>query len=99
MRAFRDFAPKEFREHVRGLFFKPVRPKRESVKKAPKPFTWRVNQKGTLCLRVNREPKWMTREEVEAIAKEAKLPLATVWNKAFGKKSKIKLGEPDATQT
>lgn len=64
-KAFEEFTPSEFKAHVISLYHKPE-PKRAKPKEK-KPYTFHVNKKGTLSLRINREPKWLTAQEIESI--------------------------------
>lgn len=89
-----EFTPAEYKAHVCSLYSKPVPKER----KALTPYVWRLNKKGTLCLRVNRKPKWLSREEIDAIAKESKLPANEVWAKVTAKKSKIKISTAEAEE-
>ena len=73
VKAFNEFTPAEFKAHVKLLFFK--KEKKGAEIKVKKPFTWNRNKKGTLILRVNRKPKWITEEEFTQIAHESGEPL------------------------
>lgn len=89
---FNQYTPEDYKEYVRSLY-KPrkVRPARSLIKKAKKPvrpFVFSLNKKRTLLLRVNRKPKWLTREEVDSIAAATGLPLSEVWVKVLKKKTK-----------
>jgi uncharacterized protein (DUF2141 family) len=86
-KAFDDMSAEEFKAHVCSLYWKPA-PK-ASAKKETLPFVVRRNKKGTLCIRVNRRPKWLTRDEVDGIAKSTKTPANEVWIKV--KKAKIEI--------
>ena len=79
-----DFTPSEFLQHVRSL-------KMEKTKKPSAPFTFRVNKKGSLCLRFNRLPKYLTPAEIDQIVKETGLDLITVCAKITAKKSGIEI--------
>lgn len=70
---FAEFTPEEFKAHVVSLYHK--REPRKAKKKEPKPFTYRLNKKGTLCIRVNRDPKWLLLSEIEAMCKETEAAL------------------------
>lgn len=76
---FDEFTPKDYKEHIRSLFHK--REPRKATAKPKKPFLWRVNAKGTLIIKVNREPKWLSREEIDLITKESGKPANEVWLK------------------
>lgn len=70
-RPFTDFTPTEFKEHVRSLFFKKTKTKTIKIKE---PFTARLNAKGGLVIKVNRSPKWLSHEEIDAIVKMTNVP-------------------------
>lgn len=68
------FTPEEFKKHVRSLYFK--EPPRPSKKKAPtSEVTWGRTKKGSLTVRVNRTPKWITEDEMTLIAAQSETPL------------------------
>ena len=80
------WTPEDFKTYVRSLYFK--RNGKSKTIKLKKPFTFRLNAKGSLVLQVNREPKWLSREEVDSIAAATGLPLNDVWVKVLKKKVK-----------
>lgn len=73
---FSEFSAAEFKLHVKSLYHKPA--PRSGVKLA-KPFTWTKNKKGTLVLRVNRDPQWLSEEEMKQISKESGTPLSEIF--------------------
>jgi hypothetical protein len=85
-----DFNSNEFKQYVRGLFFK--RAPRKSAKKKLPPFRWRKNPKGTLIVKVNRD--WISEEEVKLISMESGAPLNEVWLKIFHPKKGSKRTPP-----
>jgi hypothetical protein len=91
-KAFKDFAPDEFHSYVRSLN-QPREVRSRTLigtkKKVPLPYTIRITAKGSLVIRVNRKPKCLTRDEVDQIAREAKLPMNEIWLKVLNKKSGI----------
>ena len=79
---FDEFSPDEYKQYVRDLYRKRnMKRKTPSIrlKKAKPPYSARLSKKGNLTLRVDRSPKWLTREEVDQIAKNLSLPLNVVW--------------------
>jgi biotin synthase-related radical SAM superfamily protein len=96
-KAFSDLTPAEFKQLVLSLYFKPS-PKK-SAKKEVKPFTFRLNAKGTVCIRVNRTPKWLSSEEVDGIAVALKVPASEVWIKVSAKKSGIVISTEERQAT
>ena len=78
---FNTYTPEDFKQYVRGLFNKP--PKKEPkirLKKQKPPFVWTLSpKKKQLSLTVNREPKWLSEDEMLIISNESKVPL----NKIF----------------
>lgn len=63
-----EFDSAEYKEYIISLYHKPE-PKK-GVSKA-KPFSFRVNQKGTLIITtVTRDPKYLTAAEMEMIGAE-----------------------------
>lgn len=89
-----EFTPEEFHAYVRSLnYVKPKKSKVKGVKAPPKEVTWSITKKGTLTVRIKRDPKWLTREEVETIARDSGKPLNQVWLKLVGPKGVAKLAE------
>lgn len=92
-RAFSTFTPEEYVEHVRSLYHKKVPRKTVKPKKEPKPFTWRLNPKGTICLTVKRKPKFLTEEEILTIIKESNCDSDQLRAKIVKSKIEIRAGE------
>lgn len=69
-KALRDFAATEFKNYVRGLYYKKPKKKSPAKRKTPlKAYSARLNPKGTLVLTIRtRDPKWISREEIAEIA-------------------------------
>lgn len=88
-KALELFTPQEFKEHVKGLFWKPTKGKGKAKKAPPKEVSWRLNAKGNLVLTIRRKPKWISPREIDQIAEESKLPQNEVWLKVKAKKSGI----------
>lgn len=84
-KALSAFSPSEFKEYVRSLFFKktPRRTKTIKLKKVKPPVVWSLTKKGNLSVRIQRTPRWISREEVEAVVRESGLPYNEVWLKIF----------------
>lgn len=82
-----EWTPTDYKIYIESLYAKPVKNK-TALKKEKKPFTFRLNKKGGLVLQVNRRPKWLTRDEVDGIAKATGLPLNDVWVKVLKRKVK-----------
>ena len=61
---FAEFSPPEYKEYVRSLYIAPPPPPVKAD------FACRLNDKGNLVLTVRRTPKWLSNDEVEAIALE-----------------------------
>lgn len=86
-----EFSPEEFKNYVRSLYFKKVKTK---VKKPLVDFRWSLTKTGKLSIRVNRRPKWLSRNEVDQIGAESGRP-AEAWIYVSAKKNKIRIGEPN----
>lgn len=67
-KSLEEFTAEEFKLYIESLFSKP-----EPLIKDKPPFTWRINKKGTLCLRVNRMPKWINQDEFESLIEQANI--------------------------
>lgn len=94
-RSLDQYTAHEYKDYVKSLYFKPP-PAKSTEIKLKLPFTWRLNAKGTLCLKVNRKPKWLSREEIDQIARESKIPASKVWLKVCAKKSGIRISSAEA---
>jgi hypothetical protein len=66
-----QFQPSEFKEYVRSLKGEPKRRTPTIKIKPPKPpFVWKITKTGKISVKVNREPKWLSREEIAQITLE-----------------------------
>ena len=80
---FADFTPEEYKAYVVSLYQAPPAPPPKAD------YTASVNKKGTLTLRINRVPKFLTFSEALDIAKGFVLPYQDVV--MLLKKKKIEL--------
>lgn len=77
-----EYSPEEWHEYVVSLYREPER------KKAARDFSFRINDKGTFVFVVrNREPKYLTPEEIDLLAEENNIPKREMWLKAAAKKN------------
>lgn len=91
-KALSEFTPAEFKAYVRSLnYVKPKRLSKGKTKAAPKPVSFTVTKKGVLSVRIKRNPKWISRAEIETISKESGRPLNEVWLKLVGPKGVARL--------
>lgn len=87
--AFESYSPESFKAHVRSLFVKRgAGGAKRGTKKKPKPYVVSRTKKGGFVLKVNRKPKWLSREEVDQIALENNIPLNEIWLRVLKKKVK-----------
>lgn len=84
-----QFTPAEYKAHVIALFFKREKKKRAGGGKKAKGYAWSVTKKGSLVVRVNRNPRWLSREEIDGIARDSGKPLNEVWLKVTQNKNPI----------
>jgi hypothetical protein len=90
VRRLTDFTASDFKAYVRGLFARHVVKSRQKKGiRLVKPFTFSVNKKGTLVLRVNRRPKWLSSDEIDGIAEATGLASNVVWLRVLRKASGI----------
>lgn len=90
----RQFTPEDFKIYIRGLYNKPAKKtKTIKLKKQKPPFSWSLTKKGNLSLKVNRTPKWLSREEIDQITKESGRPANEVFLKI--KKMKIEVSKQE----
>ena len=82
-----SFTPEEYRTYVRSLLNRPPR----KLPRVKKEVEWRLTSKGKFSLQIKRRPKWISREEIEALIKESKFPANEVWLYVLSAKSKIRI--------
>lgn len=87
-----EFGAEEFRDYVKGLYFK--REKRKVPPKKKKPYSFSVNKKGTLLLKVNRDPKALYDEELCLIGHVTKIPLGRITDLLKKKGIEYRKGSP-----
>lgn len=66
-------SPLEYLDYIKSLYTEPVRPP------AARNFGASVNKKGTLVLRVKREPKFLLASEIRLLAEEIGWSLQHTW--------------------
>lgn len=87
--AFETFTPESYLEYVRSLYVPPV-----TTKVTPlADFSCGVNKKGTITIKVRRDPKWLTPDEVQIIATELGLTLQATWQLLPKRKISVRLPE------
>ena len=71
-----EFSPEEYREYIKGLYFKPEPKKGTPKKKSLRELKVRakIKKKGGLSLVTKRDPKYITQDEFEKIAQEIVRP-------------------------
>ncbi len=88
-RRLEDFSPEEFKSHVRGLKIEPP-PKKIRAIKLKKHIVWKLSpKKKSLSLKINRDPKWITREEIAKVARESGIEERLVWVKVAATKATV----------
>lgn len=88
---FNEYTPHEYREYIRSLkqiyvaeqdIKKEIR-KLAQVKKSTSPVkdvSFRINLKGTPIITIrNRSPKWISREEIDILARHHSFPMNRMW--------------------
>jgi hypothetical protein len=92
-RSLSEFRPLEFLEYVKSLNGTQghKRLAKMKAKKSPKEFSWSLNKKGTLLLRVRRSPKFLTRAEIAQIAAESGVPENIVFLKVKNSTAEIEI--------
>lgn len=78
------WTPSEYKLYVKSLYKLPR--KKKTTVKVQKPYSWRVTAKRKISIRMYRETKWLSREEVDAIVSESGLPANEVWLYVLDKK-------------
>jgi hypothetical protein len=84
-KGFADFSSSEFHEYVKSLYVAPPK------KAAPKEVSAKLNKKGTLTLKINREPKFLHMNEIEGLAAEVGWSHQNFWLAILKRKIEIKL--------
>jgi hypothetical protein len=75
------YSPEEFRAYVRGLHFRRTPKKAAPKKKRLRDFAVRakIKKNGTLSLTTKRDPRYVTEEEMTALAATVSLPLNALY--------------------
>jgi len=73
-KAFGEFTPQEFKDYVTQLYQEPPKPP------PPADFTVTLNKKGIITVRINRDPKYLLKSEVTAIATQLGWSQQDTWN-------------------
>lgn len=82
-----EFTPEMYHAYIRTLYHKPE-PK---AKKPKKTFIIKLTKTGKVSLQVRRDPKWITRAEIEQLAKESGIEERLIYLKLNDKKRPIEL--------
>lgn len=89
-KAFADFTDGDYHAYVKSLYQAPP------AKPVPKVFSASVNKKGSLTLRVTREPKFLLAKEVDAMADELGWSRQDLWLAVLKRKIEIRVPERKA---
>lgn len=78
---FNTYTAAEYKLYVSGLYSKP--PKKEPkvrLKKMKPPYVWSVSpKKKQLKIKVNRNPMWLSDDEMMVISTESRIPLSRIF--------------------
>jgi hypothetical protein len=85
---FADYTPESYHRYVKSLYIEPP------AKPIPAEFSVRLNEKGNPVITVRRDPKVLSREEVEQIAAHLGKPLQEIWLLVRKRKIAITVPEP-----
>lgn len=85
LKPLEDFSPEEYKNYTRSL----QQQKKTKPIKLKLPFTIGRTKKGSIQIRVNRKPKWLSDIEMKSISREYSIPLNELFLRL--KKSKIKI--------
>jgi len=84
---FSEYEAKEYRDYVRSLYREP----KNKEGKVIHDVSFRINDKGTYIVTIrNRKPKWISKEEINILAKGAGVPQNKVWQRVREKKIEVK---------
>jgi hypothetical protein len=89
---FGEYSPEEFRTYVQSLYKEPVR-------SVPKEFSASLTKKGTLTLRVTRDPKFLEPKEVDAIAESIGWTKQETWLAVIKRKITIRRSNVAGSKT
>jgi hypothetical protein len=81
-RALSDFTAEEYKNYVKSLYFK--KQKKTPViriKKKKAEIEWGLTKKGNISLKIRREPKWITSDELERMIAELSVTREVVMRK------------------
>jgi len=98
-RPLESFSAEEFKAYVRSMKNEPIRktPKIRLKKQKP-PFEAKLTKTGKLSLKVNRDPKWLSAEEVDSIAHYIGWTKAQTWVAVCDKKRGVKISTKEAEE-
>ena len=85
-----EFTPQEYRAFVIAMF--KMRTKRKAPSKK-KPFVAKRLKSGKLSLKMNRDPGWLSRLEMDELSKNLSIPLNEIYNAMLEKNVIISTAE------
>jgi hypothetical protein len=72
-----EFTPEEYKEHINSLYYRKVK-KVSQFKPKKKELIFRLTKTGKLSMKVNREPKWISVEELRVISLTTGFPFESI---------------------
>lgn len=96
-RAIDSFSPAEYREFIRSLYKKWERRKPRAAVSKKKPFIAKRTKTGKLQLKVNRDPRWLSEEEMQQISEATQIPLNEIFLKM--QKDGVVVSDAEAQRT
>lgn len=84
-----QFTPADYKSYIVGLWIDPATTKKAKAKAPAKPFTYAVNKLGSLVVRCKRDPKVVSREELDEFALAMDLTALLAWAALRTRKIKV----------
>lgn len=85
-KALAEYTPEEYKAYIESLYQEPERAA------PPKEVSASLNKKGTLTIRINRDPKYITSKEVDALAEELSWTKQKTWLEVRRRKIEVRHG-------
>lgn len=86
---FLEYSPEDFKNYVRSLYFK--KQKKTPTIKIKKVLSIHLTKTGRVSLTVKRDPKFITRAEIERLAQEHNIEERLIWLRVRDKKKPIEV--------
>lgn len=80
-----QFNEQEYKDYIISLYIDP-----KADKPKPKEYSASRTKKGSIVIRINRKPKWITRPEIVELAKSLEIPQSEMFLLVLKRKIEVK---------